>query len=532
VGLEEEAVMYLLQKASPEHQIRSAFTRGSVRGYIYVESIMDANMISLLNITPGIIRTLKHFGVVRQKIDPSDWVKLLTMQDPLTVVKASQWIRVRSGVYKGDIGFLTRVEAWGARVLVVPRLKTPLATPQPTASLKRKRTLPKPEPRLFDPASFSSMFQRQPRLLRDGTYTSRGLFFDHGLLCLNLDLHSICINSTGVPSDILGLFRLSSHPSLIRSNFPRPEEWIFEEGERVTVLSSGKEATIAAVKSTHLEVDLATSEGIEDVSWFNVHKVFSTGAFVRVSATSGPLRGTMGWVERIADDTVYFLEYKEKGNLSKSNDNIKVSFILTPADVLIFSFILQQYDCHVNWLKLTAVPFLHASSTSNANDSLSKADRVPWIGTRVLIAKVGNPLKGYYGDVKDVLPGQNTNSGLKISLQLTHLNSSSPFKPMVVDYDDVVEAESVKDLHLQESIHQVNMPSSRTKISLFDYAQPQSVLFHPSQDYLRSVRRRHDFGLSPQAPMPGVSNTGGATPMPEQTSSLTPAWDPSSRTPR
>ena len=52
-----------------------------------------------------------------------------------------------------------------------------------------------------------------------------------------------------------------------------------------------------------------------------------------VSVTSGPLRGTMGWVEHIADDSIYLLEYKEKGNVSTSRDDIKVSFILIPADI-------------------------------------------------------------------------------------------------------------------------------------------------------------------------------------------------------
>jgi hypothetical protein len=127
------------------------------------------------------------------------------MQDPKTVVKASQWVRVCKGVYKGDLGFVTDVEAWGARVLVVPRLKAP--TPQAAASLKRKRTAIRPDPRLFDPTSFSSMFQRQPKLHDNGIYTSRGLAFDHGLLRLNLDLHSISINSTAVPSQVLGLFK-------------------------------------------------------------------------------------------------------------------------------------------------------------------------------------------------------------------------------------------------------------------------------------------------------------------------------------
>ena len=290
-----------------------------------MEGKLDAKMISLLNLTPGII--WKQSGVGRQIIDPSDWVKLLTMQDPMTVVKANQWIRVRNGVYKGDIGFVTYVESWGARVLVIPRLKTP--TPA-AASLKRKRTAIRPEPRLFDPATFSSLFQRQAKQL-NGLYKSRGLIFDHGLLRLDLDFHSISVNSTGAPSQILGLFKLSSHPALTGSIFPSPEEWIFEEGERVRVCSSQKDATIVAVKSTHLEVDLATGEGIEAVSWYNVCNTFSSGAFD--SVTSGPFGGTMGWVERIADDTVYLLEYKEKGNLSSSSDDVNVSLILIPSDI-------------------------------------------------------------------------------------------------------------------------------------------------------------------------------------------------------
>jgi hypothetical protein len=100
---------------------------------------------------------------------------------------------------------------------------------------------------------------------------------------------------------------------------------------------------------------------------------------------------------------------------------------------------------------LTTVPFLHTSSTLKADDSLSKADSVPWIGTRVIIVKLGDPFKGYMGVVKDVLRGQDTASGLKIALQLEHLTFSSPFKTIVVDYDSVVEKRSVKDLHLQDS---------------------------------------------------------------------------------
>jgi hypothetical protein len=73
-------------------------------------------------------------------------------------------------------------------------------------------------------------------------------------------------------------------------------------------------------------------------------------------------------------------------------------------------------------LKLTTVPFLHTPSTLRADDSLSKADIVPWVGTHVIIAKVGNPFKGKTGVVKDVHRSQDTASGLKITLQFEYLD--------------------------------------------------------------------------------------------------------------
>ena len=64
---------------------------------------------------------------------------------------------------------------------------------------------------------------------------------------------------------------------------------------------------------------------------------------------------------------------------------------------------------------------------------------MPWIGTNVIITKLGSPIKGYVGVVKDVLRGQDTASGLKIDIQLVHLDPSSSFQRTIVDYDDFVE---------------------------------------------------------------------------------------------
>jgi len=73
------------------------------------------------------------------------------------------------------------------------------------------------------------------------------------------------------------------------------------------------------------------------------------------------------------------------------------------------------------------------------------------------------------------------------------------------------------------------MPTPRTGSPLLEYAPPRSVLFQPSKTYMRSTHRF--FGLPPQASTPpqvSTSGHGGATPMPDRTSSSTPAWDPSS----
>ena len=85
-----------------------------------------------------------------------------------------------------------------------------------------------------------------------------------------------------------------------------------------------------------------------------------------------------------------------------------------------------------------AVPFFH-TPILKADDSLSKADSVPWIGTQVIITKHGSPLKGYAAVVKDVLRGQDTAISLKFYLQILHLDPLAPFKTVTVNYDDIVE---------------------------------------------------------------------------------------------
>ena len=80
------------------------------------------------------------------------------------------------------------------------------------------------------------------------------------------------------------------------------------------------------------------------------------------------------------------------------------------------------------------------------SSSLAKQPRndpIPSISTTILVLKVGHPMKGYQGIVKSVLCKQLMESGLHFVAQLTHLDPSSPYNMVVLDYDDVVEAQYV-----------------------------------------------------------------------------------------
>ena len=53
MGLEEEAIFSLLQRVTSKNQIWSAFTHGSIQGSIYMEGVLDADMISILKLPIG-----------------------------------------------------------------------------------------------------------------------------------------------------------------------------------------------------------------------------------------------------------------------------------------------------------------------------------------------------------------------------------------------------------------------------------------------------------------------------------------------
>ena len=127
----------MLLGRSPKYELRSAFSPGHIRGYVYLECSMNKYLVHLLLKIPGIIQTRE--GLIYQLIELNDRLKLLTLPKNKCLLGIGQWVRVLRGRYKGDVGLVCRTRAWGADVLLLPQLSSDLYTiPLPVATGKSK----------------------------------------------------------------------------------------------------------------------------------------------------------------------------------------------------------------------------------------------------------------------------------------------------------------------------------------------------------------------------------------------------------
>lgn len=221
MGTEEIVVASLLNTANNSHNLRSAFTRGSLRGSVYLECLMNQALVHLLTITPGIILTQR--GVRYQAIKASEHLHILRMKNSTGDLGIGKWVRASKGLYWGDIGLIVGSHSWGSTVLLVPRIPPLSSTNVP----KRKATIVRPPARLFDPPSYPESSDYKVTHNLDGSYTLGRLVFEHGLVVKEYDYHSISADVLDIPIATFLSFVSCGHPDVVISKLPCPQEWHF-----------------------------------------------------------------------------------------------------------------------------------------------------------------------------------------------------------------------------------------------------------------------------------------------------------------
>ncbi len=153
------------------------------------------------------------------------------------------------------------------------------------------------------------VYNIKPAEEEQGDYvTLRGLKFEYGLLRKSLDFLSIKLDVLTMPSHNFRLFQLCSHPALNGCRFVQPQEWIFEEGKKVVVCSSGQKGYVMAIATDYLEVDFRGENGAWRCPWNDVQKAIEVEDFVVV--TSGLHHRQTGFVDVVQapDDLVNLVE--------------------------------------------------------------------------------------------------------------------------------------------------------------------------------------------------------------------------------
>ena len=286
-GLEEDIVFLLLQMVQPRHEIRSAFTNGMARGWVYVEATMNDPLRRLLRLTPGVL--FNRRGICSQHIPFEEGLELLKMGSK----ELGKWVQVQKGLYKGDVGYVLSVAASEVHLLLIPRL-----APIDPSSSKRKRSRTRPTPQLFDHETVKQYFAIEPRRIHENIYSVGNNRFEHGLIVRSYSFDSVSTRVSTISLKSFGLFRLSGHPEL--TAYPRPSEWYLSEGEEVYIIDDGyldsyKSGFISKLRDDSAELD--TKEGIVVVPWTAVCKVIRIGDFVEVSC--GLHKGQKGWVDEV-----------------------------------------------------------------------------------------------------------------------------------------------------------------------------------------------------------------------------------------
>ncbi|PPR06332.1 hypothetical protein CVT24_002508 [Panaeolus cyanescens] len=466
VGMEEEAVFYLLQDTDSEKLIRSAFTRGSIRGHIYVESLMSEKVVALLRRTPGIIRRSTG-GVITQAIDQEEWPRLMTMTaSKVEFASQGQWVQIRNGDYRGDVGLVSLCASWGSEVLLVPRLQNSSLPLKKTS--KRKRTRDQPPLSLFDPSVYQCQSNLQAMRTGQGTYRAGCITFQHGLIVKRYDHHSLKSGVLSIPSEHFYLFLQSKHPFIALHPLPRPAEWSISPNDSVTTSDHSRKGVVRSIGPYLVDVELDGEEHeLVAIEWKNIRKIFSIADFVEIC--SGASTGTSGWIQTINDDIAVIISKTSVLDLGEGPCPTSVANVNETH--------ISEHEVHVNWLKNASPTYLHVAPLV-ATTSKAKSDDVfhrnndgisPLVGTEIIVSKKGHPWKGYRGVVKNVV-GHNNGPALRLqpanTLAITSTASSSA----------TISTTTSSSLHDVTDTRNAWDPNSRTPVSRSRSASPVPML--------------------------------------------------------
>jgi len=215
-----------------------------------------------------------------------------------------QWVQVKRGIYKGDIGLICDVyhgagSSRGLKVWVIPRLGLTDEDPPCSSPTKRKRRNHRPPLKLFDRESCTQL----NGFSEDGKYqySYKSWTFEFRLQLKVFNPSSVS-PAREMSTNVFALFmeaqRLAGERFLFEEvTMPLPSCWRFEVGEPVIIYdkdgNARKGMVCATPEGNQCEVDVL-GKGVQVVQVRNLVKSIILGEYIEVLA--GVHVGKVGFV--------------------------------------------------------------------------------------------------------------------------------------------------------------------------------------------------------------------------------------------
>ena len=261
-GSERDVVLAMLQQSLTSNTgILSAFTQDRLHGWVYVEAKQARYLAPALRGIPGVARQ-RNRSLVVQLVELSDRPMLLDMSlhsPPLITLPTGSWVRIKDGLYKGDLG-LIRDTCMSDRelysVMLVPRLVL-------VKTKKRKHGCCPPKA-LFDKVEIEQIWGDGSVKMRNQWLLFRNQSFFQGLLVAVYHPARLSLETTHATSDELNFFR-SCEYWVEAQNLLNP----IRAGDRILVMTGSLQGSSGFV----LEVNELTLRFLPSGDVGSIHEV-------------------------------------------------------------------------------------------------------------------------------------------------------------------------------------------------------------------------------------------------------------------
>ncbi|KAH9614186.1 hypothetical protein KSS87_017895 [Heliosperma pusillum] len=339
IGREKEVAVCLMQKfidRGSELQIRSAVALDHLKNYIYIEADKEAHVREA-------VKGMRNIYAQKITLVPiKEMTDVLSVESKVIDLSRDSWVRLKTGIYKGDLAKVLDVDNVRQRVTVklIPRIDLQAVANRQEGRdfVKKKGFVPPPRFMNIEEARELHIRVERRRDSMTGDYheTINGMMFKDGFLIKNVSMKSLSTQNIQPTLDELEKFRqpgegdgdIGSFSSLFASR----KKGHFMKGDAVIIVKGdlkNLKGWVEKVEDGNVHIR-PNEKGLPKTLAINekdLCKYFEPGNHVKV--VSGSHEGATGMVVKVEGHVLILLSDTTKEHLRVFADHVVESSEVT-----------------------------------------------------------------------------------------------------------------------------------------------------------------------------------------------------------